>query len=116
GGDVAERVDAQRDALWHARHRRGRLVEPEPELGSREDAAFLAGDQANPDVAAFLAEPLLLLSPVSVVGQSEPLVQYALVVPTVVHVAGGDEVRELVGPDEVLAPNFDWIHLQLAGR
>ena len=33
--EVAGRADAQRDALGHRGHGRGRLVEPEPELGRR---------------------------------------------------------------------------------
>ena len=58
----------------------------------------------------------LLPPPALVVEQAQGMVEHALVVAGVVHVARGDVVRELVGLDEVLAPELRRIQLQLLRR
>ena len=58
--DAAGRVDAERDALGDARHEDALAPVEEPPFVRRVDAALLASDDADSDVAAFLPEALLL--------------------------------------------------------
>ena len=92
------------------------LLVQHPELGRAEHAALLAGGDADADVAPLPARLLLLSAPALVVQQLERLVEHGRVVAAVVEIAGRDEVRKILGLDQVLAPELDRVEAELVDR
>ena len=106
------RMDADVRALVQARLRPERARHRR----RREPTRLEVGGEADAEVPALFARRLLLTTERLVVEDLQGLVEGAGVVAAVVEQRDRRLVRELVGRDEVLAPDLDRIHPQLARR
>ena len=109
---LAGRVDFDRGALGRARQRKPGIAVEHPELGGAEHALFLAGGDADADIAALGARQLLLFAPAVVVEHLQRHVERAGIIAAVVQVAGRDLIRKLLRPDEIGAAERDRIEAE----
>ena len=113
---LAGRVDLERNRIGRAGPFAARLQIPHPELGGAEHAALLAGGDADADIAALLAQLLLLGAPAIVFRQFQGFVEHGGIIAAVIHIAGRDQIGELIGLDKIHAPDVDRIHAELRRR
>ncbi len=85
-------------------------------LESRAAARLDESGKADADKLAAFAPLIALAQEIFIVGHLERFTQRLFIIAGVVLDAGAGGVRELIGPNKILATNFQPVHAQHGGR